>query len=112
MCTGPTEADGELLTIEQAEQMYGLKRSTLYRYIRGGEIRTYRRAMDKRVYVRRIDLETLRRFRRVETASGPTLMAVERARAFQRRVFGNRTLTTPSAELIDEARRERTEELP
>ena len=106
------EADSKLLTLEQVEQWYGVKRSTIYRYIRRGEIQTYRRAMDKRVYIRRADLEAIRRFRRAEPAIVPTLMAVERARAFQRRVFGSRTLTTPSAELIGEARRERTEELP
>lgn len=102
----------ELLTLAQAEQRYGVKRSTLYRYIRRGDLPTYRRAMDKRVYVRRADLEALRRFRCEEPGGGPTLMAIERAHAFQRRIFGSRTLTTPSAELIDEARRERAEKLP
>lgn len=36
---------------------------------------------------------------------------VERARAFQRQAFGERVLTTPSSELIDEGRGERAEEL-
>ncbi len=102
----------QLLTLEEAEQRYGVKRSTLYRYIRRGDLPTYRRAMDRRVYVRQADLETLRRFRQPEARRGPTVAAVERARAFQRRVFGDRVLSTPSSELVEEARRERAGELP
>ena len=40
------------------------------------------------------------------------LAAVERARAFQRRVFGDRVLAVPTAELIEEERRRRSDELP
>ena len=101
----------ELLTLEQVEQWYGVKRSTLYRYIQKGSLSTYRRAMDKRVYVRRADIEELRAFRQAGLRGGLVLAAVQRARAFQRRVFGERQLTASSAELIEEARRERAEEL-
>jgi predicted site-specific integrase-resolvase len=101
----------DMLTLEEAEEQYGVKRATLYRYVQHGSLRIYRRAMDKRAYVRRADLEALRRFRESERRGGPTLSSVERARAFQRRVFGERILT-PTAELIEEGRRERTQELP
>jgi len=104
--------DDEWLTVEQVERRYGVKRSTLYRYMQRGFLPSFRRAMDKRVYLRRIDVEALRRFKPSGVRGGPTPAAVERARAFQRRVFGERVLTTPSAELIEEARRERTEDLP
>jgi predicted site-specific integrase-resolvase len=103
---------GELLTLEQVEASYGVKRSTLYRYIQRGYLSTYRRAMDKHVYLRRADVDALRRFRQSERSHGPTLSAIEQARDFQRRVFGEQRLSTPSAELIEEARRERAAELP
>jgi hypothetical protein len=106
-----TAATDETLTLDQAQQQYGVTRATLYRYVQNGSLKTYRRAMDKRAYVRRADLEALRRFRESERRGGPTLSAVERARAFQRRVFGDRLLA-PAAELIEEGRRERIEQLP
>lgn len=99
------------MTVEQVEKQYGVKRSTLYRYMQKGSVSAFRRAMDKRVCLRRSDVEALRRFKPAGPRGGPTPAAVERARAFQRRVFGERVLT-PSADLIEEARRERTEELP
>ncbi|MDO8690940.1 MAG: helix-turn-helix domain-containing protein [Dehalococcoidia bacterium] len=102
----------ELLTLEQVTKLYGVKRSTLYRYIQKGYLSTYRRAMDKRVYVLRAEMETLRRFRATESPGGPSLAAVQRARDFQQRVFGERQLSEPSAELIAEARRERDGDLP
>ena len=102
----------DLLTLKEAEQRYEVKRSTLHRYIHRGDLTTYRRAMDKRVYIRRSDLEALRRFRPSEPRGGMNTAAIERARAFQRRTFGDRVLPTSSAELIEEARNERTEELP
>ena len=104
--------DEEMLTLEEAEEQYGVKRSTLYRYIHKGQLTTYRRAMDRRVYLRRAQLEALRSFRPTEHAGRLTIAALERARDFQKRVFGDRVFTTTSAELIEEARRERTEELP
>ena len=107
----PQEAD-DLLTLAEAEHRFGVKRSTLYRYIQRGDLPTYRRAMDRRVYVRVADLEALRRYRRSAPPGELTMAAVERARAFQRRVFGNRRLAVPSSDLIDEGRRERGEALP
>jgi len=101
-----------LVALADAEREYGVKRSTLYRYVRQGDLKTYRRGMDRRTYVRRADLVRLRRFRQSEPGGGPTIAAVERALAFQRQVFGERELRVPSAELIEEARRERAAELP
>lgn len=103
---------GDMLSLEDAEREFGLKRSTLYRYIRKGLLQTYRRAMDKRTYVRRADLEQLRRFQPAVAAQGPTLVAAEQARAFQYRHFGNRIFETSTADLIEEGRRERDAELP
>lgn len=105
-------SDDEMLTLEEAEEQYGVKRSTLYRYLRKGQLTTYRRVMDRRVYLRRAQLDALRRFHPTEQPGRPTIAAIERARDFQKRVFGDRVFTTTSAELIEEARRERTEELP
>ena len=68
--------------------------------------------LDKRSYVRRSEVDQLRRFQPLVPTSGPTLAAVEHARAFQQRVFGERVLQTPSAELIEEGRRERDNQLP
>lgn len=102
----------EMLTLDDAEREYGVKRATLYRYVRQGSLRIYRRGMDRRSYVRRADLEALREFRTPLPCRGLTLEAIERARAFQRRVFGDRVLSTPSSDLIEEARRQRSGELP
>jgi hypothetical protein len=88
----------ELLRLVEAARRFGVKRSTLYRHIRKCDLVTYRRAMDKRAYVRRADLEALRRFRAMEGAARPGVSAVERARGFQRRVFGGGVFTTTSAE--------------
>jgi hypothetical protein len=100
-----------MLTLAEVEKRYGVKRATLYRYVHAGKLRTYRRGMDRRTYVTRRDLEALREFRGGEP-SGITLAWVERARAFQREMFGDRLFEIPAAELIEEARRERDEELP
>ncbi len=102
----------DLLSIVEAEREYGIKRATIYRYIQKGELKTYRRGMDRRAYLRRADLADIRRFRVADEGSGFTLAALERAREFRRRVFGGRVLPDSSAEIIEEARRERTEELP
>ncbi|TAK33788.1 MAG: DNA-binding protein [Chloroflexota bacterium] len=107
----PSSPD-DLLTLKEAQERYDVKRSTLHRYIHRGELSTYRRGMDKHVYVRRSDIEALRRFRPSEERGRLSSAAIERARAFQRRTFGDRVLSTSSAELIEEARNERTEELP
>lgn len=102
----------ELLTLDQVELRYAVKRSTLYRYVAKGYLSTYHRAMDKRVYVSKADIEALRRFQQTVSRGVPTPAAIERARAFQRRVFGERQLSTSSSELIEETRQERDEQLP
>ena len=68
--------------------------------------------MDKRSYVRRSEVDQLRRFQPLVPTPGPTLAAIERAQAFQQRVFGERVLKTPSADLIEDSRRERDNQLP
>ena len=86
---GESRATEDMLTLDEAEQEYGVKRSTLYRYVQKGELHTYRRGMDRRAYVRRSDVERVRGFHRPAQQRGPTLAAVDRAWAFQRRVFGD-----------------------
>lgn len=107
-------ASDDMLTLADAERLYGVKRATLYRYVQRGALRTYRRAMDRCTYVRRQDLEALRSFRSatVQDRGGPRLAAVEEARAFQERVFGGRVLATPTADLIEQDRAARMTELP
>ncbi len=106
------DAGGEIPTLAEAEERYGVKRATLYRYVQQGKLQTYRRRMDRRVYVRSTDVEALRAFRTRPPAIGLTVAAIERAREFQREVFGERVLATTSADLIDAARRERDMDLP
>ena len=107
---GTAVAD-DMLTLAEAEMVYGVKRATLYRYVQQGRLRTYRRGMDRRAYVRRTDIEAVRRFSAVASLGGPTPAAVERARAFRRRVFGGRMLPSSSAELIEAGRLERADVL-
>ena len=101
-----------MLTLDDAEHEYGVKRATLYRYVQRGHLKTFRRGMDRRTYVRRADVEALRRLRPSGPRLGLSLAAVERAREFRRRVFGGRILQTSSATLIEESRREHAAALP
>jgi DNA-binding transcriptional MerR regulator len=100
-----------MISIDEAEREFGVSRATLYRYIQKGELQTFHRGMDRRAYLRRTDLETLRRFQANDQHQGLTLEAIERARAFRERVFGDRFVSKSSAEVIEESRRERSDEL-
>lgn len=106
----PAQSD-EMLTVDEVEQQYGVKRATLYRYVKKGELATYRRGMDRQTYVRRADVERLRRFRPEPPPKGLNPAAIERAIQFQREVFGDRLLTPPISEIIEESRRERSAEV-
>lgn len=53
----------DMLTLDQVEKEFGLKRSTLYRYVARGELTTYRIVGDRRAYVKREDVVKLREFR-------------------------------------------------
>jgi len=53
----------DMLTLNQVEREFGLKRSTLYRYVAKGELSTYRIVGDRRAYVKREDVFKLRKFR-------------------------------------------------
>jgi predicted DNA-binding transcriptional regulator AlpA len=53
----------DMLTLDQVEKEYGLKRSTLYRHVAKGELSTHRRVGDRRAYVKREDVIKLREFR-------------------------------------------------
>lgn len=52
----------DMLTLAEVEQEYGLKRSTVYKYIRKGSITAYKRAGDRRSYIKRSELDQLTTF--------------------------------------------------
>jgi len=52
----------DMLTAEQVEREFSLKRSTLYRYVRLGSITPYRRAGDRRSYFKRTEIESIVQF--------------------------------------------------
>ena len=62
----------EMLNIEDVETEYGLKRSTVYKYMRKGLITPYKRAGDRRSYFERRELEELTRFQPKKTTQGNT----------------------------------------
>jgi excisionase family DNA binding protein len=100
----------ELLTLREARATYGIPRSTLYRRIRKGEVRAYRRGLGRETYVHRADLESLQRFHPKQRQPGSAKSIWDEMDEFRRRVFGDRVLTPSSAEIIEEERRKRDEE--
>jgi len=62
---------GDMLTIDEVEQEFGLGRSTVYKYARKGVITPYKKAGDRRSYFRRRDLEELTKFqpRKIEPSN-------------------------------------------
>jgi predicted site-specific integrase-resolvase len=102
----------EMLTLEEVDRDYGVKRATLYRYAQKGHIKIYRRGMDRRAYVRRSDIEAIRSFHPIVAVNGLTMAAIDHALELQRQIFGDRIFETPSSELIEEGRQERSDELP
>jgi predicted DNA-binding transcriptional regulator AlpA len=57
----------DMLTLAEVEQGYGLKRSTVYKYIRKGSITPYKKAGDRRSYFKRSELDKLTEFQPRET---------------------------------------------
>jgi len=53
----------DMLTLDQAEAEFGLKRATLYRYVHKGTLTTYGKVGDRKSYVKRDDLIELTRFK-------------------------------------------------
>lgn len=53
----------DMLTIDQVEKEFGLKRSTLYRYVAKGKLSTHRRVGDRRAYVKKKDVIELIKFK-------------------------------------------------
>ncbi|MBI2865413.1 MAG: helix-turn-helix domain-containing protein [Chloroflexi bacterium] len=56
-------SDSQMITIDEAEQEFGMKRATIYKYAKRGDIRTYRRPGDRKSYVQRDEMKRLREFR-------------------------------------------------
>jgi predicted site-specific integrase-resolvase len=50
-----------LIPLEQAATEFGVNRVTIYRYLRDGRLRRYKRAMDRKTYVDRAQLMRLLR---------------------------------------------------
>jgi excisionase family DNA binding protein len=61
----------EYLTVQQAAELMGVSRWTLWRRIRAGELRAYEAGIDRRVrLVKRADVEALMRPRPIEIDEG------------------------------------------
>lgn len=110
-----TVVDG-FLTIRQAEERYGVKRATIYRYVQQGKLRTYRRGMDRRSYLSEAEMDELRRVRAgaedAETRRRGAKEWGDSVRALRQRLWGGKKTEMTAAELIEEGRREREAELP
>ena len=65
----------DMLTLAEVEREYGLKRSTVYKYIKEGSIIPYKRVGDRRSYFKRSELEKLTEFQPKETRSNKTSKA-------------------------------------
>lgn len=52
----------DMLNLAEVEREYGLRRSTVYKYIKKGLITPYKRAGDRRSYFKRHQLEKLTQF--------------------------------------------------
>lgn len=101
--------DEKLLTVREVRDVYGIPRSTLYRYIRKGKVRVFRRGVGRETYVPKADVDALQQFHpQNQGDSGKSIW--DEMREFRRRVFTGRVLTTTSAEIIEEERRKRDEE--
>lgn len=57
----------DMLTLAEVEREYGLKRSTVYNYIKKGSITPYKRVGDRRSYFKRSELDKLTEFQPRET---------------------------------------------
>lgn len=62
----------DMLNLAEVEREYGLKRSTVYKYIKKGSITPYKRAGDRRSYFKRSELEKLTEFQPRKTRSNKT----------------------------------------
>lgn len=62
----------DMLTLAEVEREYGLKRSTVYKYIKKGSITPYKRAGDRKSYFKRSELEKLTEFQPRDTRSNKT----------------------------------------
>jgi hypothetical protein len=50
------------MPLDEAERRYGLSRSTLFRWLREGKIKGYRKPRDRRTYVTGADIRKLERY--------------------------------------------------
>jgi len=52
----------DMLSMDEVEREYGLKRSTVYKYVKKSLITPYKRVGDRRSYFKRHELEKLTQF--------------------------------------------------
>jgi predicted site-specific integrase-resolvase len=57
----------DLVPLQDAAEEFGVGVTTLYRYLASGELRRYKRSMDRRTFVDRAQLRKLREPRQVRT---------------------------------------------
>jgi predicted site-specific integrase-resolvase len=55
-----------LIPLTRAAAEFGVSETTLFRYLKAGRLRRYRRSMDLKTYVDREELQELREARQVE----------------------------------------------
>lgn len=60
----------DMLHLAEVEREYGLKRSTMYSYVKKGLITPYKRVGDRKSYFKRRELEVLTEFRPRKGVSG------------------------------------------
>jgi Helix-turn-helix domain len=69
--TGIIQSVSDLVPLARAATEFGVSEVTLYRYLRAGRLRRYRRSMDLKTYVDRDELRKLREARPVDAPKGP-----------------------------------------
>ena len=60
----PVVAEPEYLPLQEAVRVYSTSRDTLYRLLAAGKLHRYRRQLDRRVWLRRAELEVVFKVRR------------------------------------------------
>ncbi len=56
----------DLIPLTQAASEFGVDQATIYRYLKAGHLKRYKRAMDKKTYIDRQELKRLVRPRVVK----------------------------------------------
>jgi predicted site-specific integrase-resolvase len=49
----------DLIPLAKAASEFGVNQATIYRYLKAGELKRYKRAMDRKTYIDRLELRRL-----------------------------------------------------